>query len=59
MNMITLEHTVLEKDIGVYIQDNLKPSLHCTKIATKANAMLGQLNRAVLYRDKQTLYYLY
>ena len=40
MNGCTLEHTVSEKDIGVYVQDNLKPSLHCTKIAAKANAIV-------------------
>ena len=59
MNGCILEHTVSEKDIGVYVQDNLKPSLHCTKIAAKANAMLGQLSRAVLYRDRQTFIRLY
>ena len=59
MARIAVSHTSSEKDIGVYIQDDLKPSLHCTKIATKANAMLGQLSRAVSYRDKETFIRLY
>ena len=46
-----LESTSAEKDIGVMIQESLKPSLHCAKTAAKANGVLGQLSRAVLYRD--------
>ena len=54
-----LETTNAEKDIGVMVQDNLKPSLHCTKVAAKANGMLGQLSRAVMYRDSNTFIKLY
>ena len=43
-----------EKDIGVLIQKNLKPSLQCAKAAKTANAVLGQISRAVSYRDKVT-----
>ena len=43
-----------EKDIGVLIKDNLKPSLQCAKAAKTANAVLGQISRAVSYRDKVT-----
>lgn len=43
-----LESTAAEKDIGVIIQDNLKPPPHCAKTAAKANEVLGQLSRAVL-----------
>ena len=49
-----LETTKAEKDIGVMVQDDLKPSLHCAKVAAKANGVLGQLSRAVLYRDSNT-----
>ena len=54
-----LETTAAEKDIGVMIQENLKPSLHCAKTAAKANGVLGQLSRAVLYRDSNTFIRLY
>ena len=54
-----LESTTAEKDIGVMIQESLKPSLHCAKTADKANGVLGQLSRAVLYRDSNTFIRLY
>ena len=56
---IDLESTAAEKDIGVIVQDNLKPSLHCAKTTAKANGVLGQLSRAVLYRDSNTFIRLY
>jgi hypothetical protein len=37
MDGSVLESTAAEKDIGVMIQDTLKPSLHCAKTAAKAN----------------------
>ena len=59
MEGMVLESTLAEKDIGVMIQENLKPSLHCAKTAAKANGVLGQLSRAVLYRDSNTFIRLY
>ena len=49
-----LNSSEFEKDIGVLIQRNLKPSLQCAKAAKTANAVLGQISRAVSYRDKIT-----
>ena len=54
-----LETTSAEKDIGVMVQDYLKPSLYCAKVAAKANGVLGQLSRAVMYRDSTTFINLY
>ena len=54
-----LESTSAEKDIGVMVHDSLKPSLHCAKAAAKANAVLGQISRAVMYRDSNTFVRLY
>ena len=48
-----------EKDVGVLVHQSLKPSLQCAKAAAKANQVLGQLARAVTYRDKQTFLKLY
>ena len=48
-----------EKDVGVIISKTLKPSLQCAKAAMKANQVLGQMARAVSYRDKYTFIRLY
>ena len=54
-----LESVDSEKDLGVVIHKSLKPSAQCTKAAGKANQVLGQLSRAVTYRDKTTFLKLY
>ena len=54
-----LEAVESEKDVGILIHKTLKPSLQCTKAATRANQVLGQLARAVGYRDKDTFLKLY
>ena len=48
-----------EKDVGVTIHKSLKPSLQCARAASKANLVLGQLARAVTYRDRTTFIRLY
>ena len=59
MGGMELNTTTPEKDIGVMVQDSLKPSLHCAKAAAKANGMLGQISSAGMYRDKDTFIMLY
>ena len=54
-----LESVDSEKDVGVTIHKSLKPSLQCSKAAAKANLVLGQLARAVTFRDKTTFIKLY
>ena len=54
-----LEAVEFEKDVGVLVHQSLKPSLQCSRAAEKANQVLGQLSRAVTYRDKQTFLKLY
>ena len=54
MKAQTISSSEFEKDIGVIIQRNLKPSLQCAKAAKKAYSVLGQISRAVSYRDKDT-----
>ena len=54
-----LETVESEKDVGVLVHESLKPSLQCSKASEKANQILGQLSRAVTYRDKQTFLKLY
>ena len=54
-----LEEVDNEKDLGVIIHTSLKPSMQCARAAGRANQVLGQLGRAVTYRDKKTFLKLY
>ena len=54
-----LEAVNFEKDVGVMIDSSLKPSLQCSKAAKKGQVVLGQLARALTYRDKVTFFDLY
>ena len=54
-----LESSRQEKDLGVLIEDNLKPSAQCAKAAAKANMVLGQLTRGCTWRDPENLTKLY
>ena len=54
-----LEVTRVEKDVGVLVEDTLKPTMQCAAAAAKANRILGQLARAVRWRDRITFPKLY
>ena len=54
-----LAKTDLERDIGVLVNSNLKPSDQCNKAAKTANAVLGLLARGFHYRDRKTFVKLY
>ena len=41
----TLDYTDCEKDLGVYISDNLSFNEHCNKMISKANQKFGLLRR--------------
>ena len=56
---MVLQRTVEEKDVGVLIQENLKPSAQCAKAAKKANQVLGQMSRGLHFRDRSTWIRLY
>lgn len=47
------------RDLGVMIQDNLKPSLQCHKAAKCANSILGQIKRTFSYRTRDIFVKLY
>ena len=53
------EYTMGEKDLGVLIDDNLKPKSQCAKAVAKANMILGQLTRGYTWRDPENLTSLY
>jgi hypothetical protein len=48
-----------ERDVGVLISSNLKPSAQCTKAAGMAMSVLNQLRRNFHYRDRHTFLRLY
>ena len=54
-----LKSVEYEKDVGVVVHQSLKPHMQCTRAAARANAVLGQLSRAVTYRDRTTFLKLY
>ncbi len=54
-----LETTNEERDIGVMITKNLKPSVQCEKAAGSAMTVLNQLRRNFHYRDRHTFLRLY
>ena len=43
--MVKLGVTKEEKDLGIYTTNNLKPSMQCTKAASKARSVLGMIRR--------------
>jgi len=59
MNDIALGSIDEEKDLGIFITDDLKWSTHCQQTYTRANRVLGMINRTISSRDKQILLSLY
>ena len=59
LNGEELEAVKEEKDLGVYVEDSLKPSRQCAAAAKAANFALGQLQRSFHYRKKAYLVPLY
>jgi len=41
----SMSRTSEEKDLGIFITDNLKPSLQCTKAVARARSILGMVRR--------------
>ena len=59
MDGCKLGNTECERDIGVLISNNLKPSQQCKNAAQTAGAVLAQITRAFHYRDKVVFKNLY
>ena len=59
MNGTILSTVTKEKDIGVIVNKDLKPSLQCAEVARRASAVLTQISRAFLYRDRHVFLKLY
>ena len=56
---LSFEEANEEKDLGIWVEDTLKPSKQCAAAAKSANFALGQLQRAFHYRKKEMLIPLY
>ena len=59
MDGCKLGTTECERDIGVLIRNNLKPSQQCKNAAQTAGAVLAQITRSFHYRDKVVFKNLY
>ena len=59
MNGHELKEENDEKDLGVFVESNLKPAKQCTTAAKSANFALAQIQRAFHYRKKDYLVPLY
>ncbi len=59
MNGVKLDNVQCVKDIGVSIASNLKSSQQCKDAASKANRMLGLMNRNFFFKNKDTILPLY
>jgi Reverse transcriptase (RNA-dependent DNA polymerase) len=59
MNGERLATTEVERDVGVSINCNLKPTAQCKKAAQTASTVLAQILRAFHYRDRHTYLNLY
>ena len=59
MNGTMLETTSQERDVGVIVSSDLKPSSQCQEAARRANGVLNQISRAFHYRNKSTFVSLY
>jgi len=59
MRGVKISTTEEERDVGVIISKNLKPSAQCTKAAGRASGVLQQIRRNFHYRDRHTFIRLY
>ena len=56
---VVLEAVRFEKDVGVLVSEDLKPSLQCSAAAKKANSVLRRMVRSFTYRNKKVWVRLY
>jgi len=59
MNGVQLTEVLKEKDIGVQINHDLKPSPQCQEAARRASSILTQISKSFMYKDRKTFLQLY
>ena len=55
LNNKTLNKTTLEKDLGVFVSNDLKPSQHVAKVTARANGIIGLVKKNFDYLDAETI----
>jgi hypothetical protein len=58
-NTTTLQETVVEKDLGIWMTNDLKPHNHVAHAVSRANQILGLIKRTFTYLDCQLVKQLY
>jgi hypothetical protein len=58
-NRIELEHSDGEKDIGVFVDENLSFNKYIQNQVNKANSIMGLIRRTYTYLDEQSFKYLF
>ncbi len=53
MNGVELSVTTTEKDLGVMISDDLKPSNQCLKVVKTANKLVGFIGRTFEHKSEK------
>jgi len=59
MNSKELEAVTVEKDLGVWISNDLKVSVQCSKAYNRASMALGMINRAITWKTPSIMLALY
>ena len=59
MNGIQLAKVKQEKDLGVVISDDLKPSKQCSEVVKTANKLIGFIGRSFEFRTEEIILNLY
>ncbi len=59
MNRVELSVTNTEKDLGVMISDDLKPSNECSKVVKTANRLVGFIGRTFKHKSEKVILTLY
>ncbi len=56
MNRVELSVTNTEKDLGVMISDDLKPSNQCSKVVKTANKLVGFIGRTFKHKSEKVIH---
>ena len=59
MDWILRQSTTEEKDLGVYVTPDTSPTVHISKVAAKANSLLGRIKKTFTCMDKEIFLSLY
>ena len=55
MNGLNIEETKLEKDLGIFVDNNLSFEGHINEVVKKANRLVGMISRFIQYKDKAVM----